>query len=480
MATTNLRKLLDLKVWQAVASTPITNAANFFVVDSSGPDQISYYVTSATAVYAYDPYEDAWQLLPSPALGSFAAGACGRWHPAGPSGTALAGSTSTTLNTNVNVLGDLSARNGLNFRVRITGGTGAGQERLIASATYGANSVVTVTQAWNVTPDNTSTFILYTGRVWLMGGGTLAAGSLKYWDHATQSWSGNLSITGLPSSFGTDGRMVAPYSYASDAIRFSGTATSGSATTLVNSGKAWATNQFANWQVRITAGTAAGQIRPITSNTGTTLTISSGTAIDNTSQYVIEPSDDFIYVLGNAAVTLYRYSISGNAWATRTPTAARAAAPAASLSAHWTVGVDNAAWNSESAVVNGNRIYSFRGNASAVLDYYDIGLNTWVSGVTYARSAETMTTGNSYSYDGGNFIYIQLAQTAGSPTRWLRIDLRAPRVEPWSFVPFVAPTAATLGDKAWISQYHDASGDPLKFVYLLQPGGVQAHRCLVW
>ena len=479
MPTTSLKKTLDLKMWQAVAPAPVTNAANMLTAESMGPDQLNYYITSTTAVYVYDPNEDAWGLLPSAPLGTFAAGVAAKWHPAGPSGTAAAGSTSTTLNTTQTILGDLTARNGLNFKVRITGGTGAGQERLIASATFGTNSTITVTSAWSVTPDATSTYVLYTGRLYVMGGGTLVAGSFKYWDHATQAWSGNLSITGLPATFGTDGRMVCPNSITSG-VQFTGTATGGSATTLVNSGKSWAVNQFANWQVRITAGTGAGGIRLITSNTSTTLTIASGTALDATSQYVIEPADDYIYLMGNNAVTLYRYQISTTTWSTLTPGAARAAAPGASLSAVWVHGVTQADWTSESAVRNGNRIYSFRGGASNVLDYYDIAANTWVSGVAYGRQNEVFSSGSGYTYDGGNYIYAYLAQAASGLTRLLRLDLRAPTLEGVSTLVFPAPAAATLGDKIWDVQYHDGTGSPLRFIYLLQPGGTQAHRMLVW
>lgn len=478
MATSNLRKLLDLKMWQAISPSSVTNAATHVVAESSGPDQTAYYVGASTQVLYYDPNEDAWATLPSPALGSFAAGATAKWHWSGPTGTAAAGSTSTTLNTTLTILGNLTARNGLNFRVRITGGTGAGQERLIDSATLGANSVITVTSAWSVTPDNTSTFALYTGRLWIMGGGTLAAGSLKYWDYATATWSGNLSITGLPASFGTEGVLVAPHSISGPT--FTGTATSGSATTLVNSAKTWTVNQFSNWQVRIVAGTGAGGIRAITSNTATTLTIASGTAIDNTSQYVIEPSDDFLYLLGNAAVTLYRYSISGNSWSTRSPTAARSGAPGAALSGIWVTGSTAPNWSSESTAINGNRIYSFRGGAGSVLDYYDIGLNTWVSNVTYGRQFHTFDSGSSYVYDGGNYIYIQQNQLSGAPTRWFRFDVRGPMLEPWSVNVFPAPAAATQGPKAWTAVYYDGSGASLRFIYMLQPASTIAQRCLVW
>ena len=479
MATVNLKKMLDTKVWQSCAPSPVTNAANMLVADSSGPDQTSYYLTSTTVVSAYDPYEDSWVNLPSPALATFAAGAAARWHPNGPSGTAVTGSTSTTLNTNLTILGDLSQKNGLSFKVRITGGTGAGQERNIASSTYGTNSIITVDSAWSVTPDNTSTYILYTGRVYFFGGGTLASGSFKYWDYATQTWSGNLVTTGLPSAFGTDARLIGTNSTFSN-ISFSGTATGGSATTLVNSGKTWATNQFANWQVRIISGAGAGGIRLITSNTSTTLTIASGTAIDATSEYVIEPADDYLYLMGNAAVTLYRYSISSNSWVTRTPGTARGGATAAGMLAHWVNGVTDSSWSNESSVINGNRIYSWRGG-SANIDYYDIGQNTWVNAISYGKSGgDNTASGADSTYDGKNYIYIQLAQAAAAPTRLLRFDLRAPRIDAFSTNLYPAPTAATLGQKLWNSQYYDGSGDTIRFIYNLLPGGTALYRCMIW
>ncbi|HEY3379164.1 MAG TPA: glycosyl hydrolase family 28-related protein, partial [Armatimonadota bacterium] len=54
----------------------------------------------------------------------------------------------------------------------------------------------------------------------------------------------------------------------------SGTATGGSSTTVIDTGKAWVTNQYQGMYVDITGGTGSGQWRQITSNTPTTLTVS--------------------------------------------------------------------------------------------------------------------------------------------------------------------------------------------------------------
>lgn len=64
-------------------------------------------------------------------------------------------------------------------------------------------------------------------------------------------------------------------------------ATSGSTTTIVVSTATWTTNQYQNFWVTILTGTGAGQTRNITSNNGTTLTVPTWTAPDNTSTFQI-------------------------------------------------------------------------------------------------------------------------------------------------------------------------------------------------
>jgi len=77
----------------------------------------------------------------------------------------------------------------------------------------------------------------------------------------------------------------------------SGTATSGSTTTITDGGKAWAVNELQNRGVYIHTGTNAGQYRRIISNTATTITIldTYDVAIDNTSQYTVGLNFEDIY-----------------------------------------------------------------------------------------------------------------------------------------------------------------------------------------
>ena len=116
-----------------------------------------------------------------------------------------------------------------------------------------------------------------------------------------------------------------------------GTASSATSTTLVDSTKSWPSSGFINYQIRIYAGTGIGQTKTISASTTTSVTVSTAWAVtpDTTSQYVIEGNDDYMYLLGNNAVTMYRYVVSTNTWSTLSPTAARAGAYATGRTADW-------------------------------------------------------------------------------------------------------------------------------------------------
>ena len=93
----------------------------------------------------------------------------------------------------------------------------------------------------------------------------------------------------------------------------SGTASSGSTTTLVDSTKSWAVNRWANYSVRFTFGTGKGEIMQIASNTATTLTFLRPlpTAPDSTTTYNIQGDIDKIYMMlgGNAATLIHNNDV---------------------------------------------------------------------------------------------------------------------------------------------------------------------------
>jgi len=477
MPTTNgNRQILDLKRWEFCAPAPAASAAGAMVISSRHFRQQQMLVRSTTEAFIYNPSEDGWVTITSPALaGSLSAGAggtAGAWSTGSTIGaaslTATAGTTST-ITTNQTLARDLRG-----YKILIMSGPNNGAVLDIVSNTISASAVITVATQASAFSAST-TYRLLTPRFYVLGAGTLAAGSFRVYDYATNTWQ-TLTITGLAATLATDGKLIATPSMVDGAFKqfATGTATSATATTLVQTGKTWAASQWINYQVRITGGTGAGQIRTITANTADSLTVATWTTNpDATSTYAIEGNDNFLYYMGNNAVTLYRYDIAANTWSTLTPVAARAAAPGAGMSGHWVHSVEAADWNNESSIINGNRIYSFRGTAGGVLDYYNISANTWVSGVVYAPNAETFTTGTKYSLHGGR-LYIQKDATG----RWFAFDFARSELFPWSTALY-PQGAAIVGDTAFDVVYKDGATEIYYVYFLLNTSTVLLRQMVV-
>lgn len=467
MATTNgNRKILDLKRWEFCTPAPTATVAGSFIASSRHYRQQQLFVASATVHYLYNPQEDAWVQIPSGGLaGTFGVGACGTATSVGPSGTATAGTTST-ITTNLTLARDLRG-----YSIHITGGPNAGATLAISSNTVGTNSVITVPAQASAFTAST-TFRLLTPRWYVLNAitaaGTTTAAVFRFYDFALNTWTsaetGATDGIAPAAVIGTDSKLIATPSWMNEgyAAFATGTATAGGASTLTNSAKTWTTNQWTNYQVRIVSGTGAGQIRTIASNTGTVLTTSAAwtTNPDATSTYSIEGNDDFIYYMGSNAVTLFRYSISAGTWTTLTPTVARAAAPGVGMSGHWVWEATDAAWTSESAVQNGRYIYSFRGTAGAVLDRYDIALNTWTSALTYAPATEVFGAGSKYVYRN-NDIYVQKDATG----RWFRHNVVTSEQDGWSTMTYTQG-AAIAGDTSFDVHYVDGPTE-IDYVYMV-------------
>ena len=476
MPTTNgNRPILDLKRWEQVTPAPVASAAGSSVASSRHFRQQQLFLRSNTEAFLYNPNEDGWVQLPSPALaGTFGAGSssvAGSWS----TGTTVAastltatGGTTTTIITNQTIVRSLAG-----YSVHIVSGPNAGVTLPIVSNTIGANAVITV--AAQASAFTASTVYRLCTPVWyVLGAGTLASGSFRKYDLATNTWT-TLVNTGLPATIGTDGKLImTPSWYDNDYEALaSGTATSATATTLVNSGKAWTASQWVNSQIRIVSGTGAGQIRTITANDATSVTVATWTITpDATSVYQITGNDDFIYYMGNNAVTLYRYSISGNSWSTLSPVAARAAAPGAGMSANWIRQVTDSAWTAENSIINGRRIYSFRGGGTTAIDYYDIAANTWVSGISYGPATETFTTGSKYTYYG-DFIYMQKDAT----NRWFKFSVPGQFMDGWTTMP-VVQGAAIVGDTCFDIEYKDGTTE-IVYVYMVMNTSSLMYRQMV-
>ena len=477
MITNRNTPLLHRKEWQNMTPAPAATVAGAFVISSeSGNFNNSLYVLNATTHYLYNHDEDAFMQIPSGGLaGTFGAGACGVFHPWSINYTATGGSTtSVTVAAGTHNIAGCAVGSTIEF---ISAGTASGFRTTVTSILNNAGAGTITLNLASAAPTailNTHTFRLTTGRYYIMNAGTTAAGIFKVFDLGTVAWQANLGTTNLPASWGTDGKLVLAYNFGE--IYATGTATAGAASTLTNSAKTWTTNQWTNYQVRITAGTGIGQVRIIASNTGTVLTTSAAwtTTPDATSQYAIEAAEDYLYLVGNNAVTMYRYSISANTWTVMSPTTARAGAPVAGMTANAVGVTGDTVWANESAILNGRYIYSLRGG-SATLDRFDIaggtaGAGAWAA-VTYIGS-ETFSTGSS-AFPMGEFLYIRKNAT----NRFFKYSVVDNEIRPLSTNLF-ADGAALLGHKIWVKNL--AGTTDTRWLYSLQNNGTVLQRLLLY
>ena len=465
----NLRRILDRTQWEPCSPCPIAPTAGSMIISSNLRDQFQFLINSGTVAYLYDPAEDGWMTLPSPALGgTFAAGSCGTRHPWGPRAFATAGGSTTTIPTNLTLARDLRG-----YDIRILAGPNAGEIRKIASNTVGANAVITVDAPYATAITTASEFLMYTGRVWVLSAyTTLVSTVFRYYDIATNTWV-TAGTTNLPASWGTDGRIVVTPGYLEDFITGAvGSSTSTVLTSAASDG--WTVNQWANFQVRIASGTGAGQFRSVASNTANTVTVSTAWTItpDATSTFVLEGNSEYLYLLGNGAVTMYRYGITSASWTVLAPTTARSGAPVAGASAGWLWNVDDPAWKVPTNYLNGRYIYSFRGNG-AVLDRYNIASNTWDNDILYSPKSESVTSGSGYVHTG-KYIYISLGNTG----RWVKYNVVESRMEPFSQLWYTQGTVV-VGDRAFDVDYVDGAVK-LKFLYQLIHTSTMMFRALIF
>lgn len=470
MATQNNRKMINRKEWQMMTPAPANSAAGSFIIAGQfGINNLALYVVNATTQYLYHHDEDAWVQVPSLALaGTFGAGACGslaRW-----SNTLTANGGSTTTATTATGISGLC----VGKTIRFLTGLNAGREATITNVIIIPSGTNTIQFAALPSAVATSdTFVINTGLFYVMNAGTIAAGIFKSYDPLTGVVT-SLATANLPATWGTDGKMITTPSTVAFAT---GTATSGGASTLTNSSKTWTSNQWTNYQVRITAGTGIGQVRNIASNTSTVLTTSTSWAVnpDATSVYNIEGNDENVYLLGNNAVTMYKYNRTANTWVVMAPTTARAAAPIAGMGAVWVEHTEDANWGNESDIKDGRYIYSFRGG-SATLDRFDIaggtsGAGAWLA-VTYPNAIETFSSGSGYVADS-RYIYIRKDATH----RYFKYSVRGNYIEPLS-TNMYADSTAVIGDKIWVKDF-DGTGTIL-YLYSIRNTGAELHRLMLF
>lgn len=472
----NNKVVLHRKEWQTMMPALTATAAGAIVIhDNSNLHRFSLYVVSATVHYLYDHEQDDWIQIPSGAFGTaIAAGACGAFACWSSTYTANGGST-TTITVNIathNINGIAVGKT-----VEMLTGTAAnlGLRRTITAMTYPGptgNIVLTIDSALPGSVANNDTFRIASGTFFVLMPGTLTATSFRKYDLATGTWT-SCTNTGLPASWGTDAAMVSPCIVGTSYD--SGTATAGADTTITDSSKSWTANQWIGYQVRITGGTGVGQIRVITANTSTALTVASmNPDPDATSTYVIEGDENALYLFGNNAVTMYKYSISGNSWTTVSPAVARAGAPVAGMSGDFVGVTGSTEWANATNIKDGRYIYSFRGT-TAVLDRYDIPANSWQA-ITYLPATVTWAAGSGTVWSGRN-IYIVKEGSTTVPQRVYAYDVVGNYMYPVTSDWYLAG-AALIGDRVWVRKL--SSAGLVKWLYVLQSTSTVLRRIMLY
>lgn len=506
--TLSFKDVIDKPEWRPLAPSPNASAAGCTLIEdlrtSEDRHPIVYQLTSATVLNQYHIKNDGWSLCRNPGLtGTFGAGACGVMMPSrGPRGVVAANCSttkiilSTALPAAVGINCMAGRGDGRGFKIRIidnvAGGTGKVEERTIISNTDGTTPTIYLDSALSFTPSTGAAYEFLSGRVYMLSAGTMAAGCWKYYDILTNSLSGNLSITNLPATIGTDSDFVGlDEGYIPcDATVSTGffdvcTVTAAAATSItVTFASALVASEIVNLQVRIvedtTTPTAAGQRRRITANTAGTssvLTVATWTVTpSSTAKVVIENVNDIV-LFTSASTTTYTYEQEGNTWSTSTY-GARGGAVGAGVMAFQPFGVAKTEYAKDpNKNFRWTTIHSFRGGAAVTLDILDLhaaAAGTWNSAVVYG-SGPTFTTGSCLCYDGsssigkGKFAYIN-----GNGTQvFYRYNAYTRQLNEWTYLRYSQGTAVVGNRLAMMTHFDEDGTTKLSFIGYLRSTGTE-------
>ena len=516
------KNTIDRQMWVQVAPAPNTQGAGVSVCSDLRNDisrnPCVYQLASATVLNKYNITKKGWSFIQSPALaGTFGAGAGCVFAPSlGLHGSIGSGCTTTSIvtTTTITSLGSnmLSNKGGCglySFKMRIVStSSGKTEERWIVGNTSGTTPTIILDSALSFTPSSGDTYEILGGRVFMLSAGTLASGSWKSFDVASNNLA-TLGFTNLPSTISTEFSAVAldelyvPYDRipGEGMIAGSGTydalgtlkkclvATATSSTTLtgqVSLGDASVlSNEYRNFQIRIvedaTTPTSVGQRRIIASHTsgaspvytiGTSWTVTPSSSC----KYVIEnPNQIVLWSSGTTTTYVYNYSdtsidngtnsIASNAWST-TYYASRSVAMGAGCTSFPSFGIQlDPAKNARHSY-----IYSFKGGNTSTLDLFDMSgatTGTWSSGIVYDGGV-LINTGSCGEYapfaDQGRYGYLN-AYTASAINQMFRFDVKNRTLLIETPTDWIQTGTAVVGDR--LASFVAIDGDDKYSVLLL-------------
>lgn len=515
----DLKGKLDTPVWEPLdfiytaLNTPVNGGAGSSIASDIRASAYNHpklwYLNSNTNFFQYNCKTNEHIQLASPALaGTFGAGAGCVFLPSqGPRGTIAGSATTTQVTLSTALPASVSANQLVGRRLRIVdnagGASGKTVERTIISNSSGTTPIITVDSAFGFTPTSGSAYEFLTGRVYLLSSGLLASGSFKYYDVATNSYSGNLSITNLPATLTTDSSFVTldelhtPISGA-NAINIGGevggyfgtiTATASSGTSITGSVATLdynvLANEYRNFQIRIvedaTTPTAVGQRRRITSHTAgasPVYTVSAWSVTPSSSaKFVIENNND-VLLWTTAGTATYRYDPVGDSWDTTTYDARPSAMGEGCVSFHPFSGVIDSDKNFRYSY-----IYSFRGGNTSTLDGFDIsGASTgvWFSNIPYDGKGLYLSGASSgIAYDSAmNRAIISGTQLENVQCPMYLFDPSKTSLIPYKRVPQIASTVV-VGNRVGVNLYVDGT-DKKAFAYMIPSNIPYPYRSLLF
>lgn len=184
------------------------------------------------------------------------------------------------------------------------------------------SNVLTVNSAWTTNPDSSSKFAILSGGVAALSTTSAAPfQTLQIYDIASDMWITRSAQQGLLLAAGAvandisfsrlDEGEVTNYLYDSGTATVTGSST----TTLGDTTKTWTVDQWANYEVKITAGTGVGTEKRILGNTASVLYLDGAiTQPDATSVYYIRPYRELFYASGWALASMLGYDSDYDMW----------------------------------------------------------------------------------------------------------------------------------------------------------------------
>jgi hypothetical protein len=504
------KKVIDRQMW--VQSTPNINAhAAGASVASDLRNNVTrnpfvYFLGSNAVLNRYNVVQKSWQRVSTTPLtaGTFAAGATSWFAPSfGAVGTIAAGATTTSVvistalpsAVGVNQLANRGGSGEFGYRLRIIDTTaGKTEERWIVANTSGTTPTITLDAALTFTPATGARYELLSGRLYMIGATSLAAGAFRSFEVATNTFASR-SITNLPASLTTDSaatvldEQYVPYNHrpgegmvkgatvydtASSLSALAATAAAASTLTGQASGgdAVIAANEYRNFQVRVVADAttpaAVGQRRVILHHTaGPSPVYTLGSAWTTTpsaaARYVIElPNLVLLRTTANTATYVYNYAdasyvgavtIASDAW--------NATWIAAAPGNHGVGNVWAPSWGIQPDIARNARhafYFNFRGGAVTTLDLLDLAGGTgtptggvpplWTGAVVYDGGVDPFNAGTTAAHSPfggeGRYTYLNL-YVASQIAQVHRFDALNRVLSPHVATDFIQSGTATVG-----------------------------------